>query len=594
MPRARWRDWFLGSIGVGKPVKPMAEPMTKPVEGQIGITGQNRYAPMSAQFSSDGRMLAFRLDEIRIEDLDRVRQDPVVRSSLRLLKLPILRAKWQVYSEDPKIEALVQEILRPHMRQLLWALCTAFDYGVAFVEKVWRREPVLRVSHTRSTQDASDVYTYRDVWTIDRVVHLDPSLCWALVYPTGEFAGVRQLQAGDIIPEGKLIHYAVDAEFNEVYGNPVTKPCIPYFEVKVRLLEDLSRYFATYGVPIKKGYAPPGQTSVGTAENGQPVLVDNLEYLAEQLDNLTNAHTIVLPNMVDSAGQRMWEVELAPPPGAAPYEAFLNFLDEQMRQAMGVPALASIHPQMGSYALGRSQIDLFIQNEEAWLQQIQEVLNRQLIPDIVRFNFGSRARPTRIEMTIERDDTAALVDAMISLLAHGQPLQTATGDTLYADWQQLAQEYNLPVLTLTREEMMQQQMEMQQMQAQMMPQMGGNAPSGMMGSPAAMGGNAPSGMMASPAAMGGNAPSGMTGSPQSGSAGEIATPLPVREPSDGQSASPLEPEPTQPEQATAPEPEQNQPEPEPQSEPEPGAPRLLLPRVRINNPNRQQPSTTDG
>jgi len=184
-----------------------------------------------------------------------------------------------------------------------------------------------------------------------------------------------------------------------------------------------------------------------------------------------------------------------------------------------------------------------------------------------------------------------LVDAMISLLAHGQPLQTATGDTLYADWQQLAQEYNLPVLTLTREEMMQQQMEMQQMQAQMMPQMGGNAPDGMMGSPAAMGGNAPSGMMGSPAAMGGNAPSGMTGSPESGSAGEIAIPLPVREPSDGQSASPLEPEPTQPEQATAPEPEQNQPEPEPQSEPEPesGAPRLLLPRVRINNPNRQQP-----
>ena len=37
MPRARWRDWFLGSLGVGKPVKPMAEPMTKPVEGQIGV-----------------------------------------------------------------------------------------------------------------------------------------------------------------------------------------------------------------------------------------------------------------------------------------------------------------------------------------------------------------------------------------------------------------------------------------------------------------------------------------------------------------------------------------------------------------------------
>ncbi|MCL6535865.1 MAG: hypothetical protein K6U77_07305 [Armatimonadetes bacterium] len=92
MPRARWRDWFLGTFGVGKPVKPM----TKPVEGQIGVTGQNRYAPMSAQFASDGRMLAFRLDEIRIEDLDRVRQDPVVRSSLRLLKLPILQV-WKQF-----------------------------------------------------------------------------------------------------------------------------------------------------------------------------------------------------------------------------------------------------------------------------------------------------------------------------------------------------------------------------------------------------------------------------------------------------------------------------------------------------------------
>jgi hypothetical protein len=208
-------------------------------------------------------------------------------------------------------------------------------------------------------------------------------------------------------------------------------------------------------------------------------------------------------------------------------------------------------------------------------------------------------------MTIARDDMAALVDAMISLLAHGQPLQTATGDTIYADWQQLAQEFNLPVLTLTREEMMRQQMEMQQMQAQMMPQgmmggdtaggmmgspaaLGGNAPAGMTGIPAAMGGNAPAGMTGIPAAMGGNAPAGMTGSPESGSASDIATPLPVREPSNGQSAPPLEPEPTQPEQATAPETEQNPPEPEPEPEPESGAPRRLLPRLRINNQNPQR------
>jgi hypothetical protein len=40
MPRVRWRDWFLGTFGIGKPVKPMAKPMTEPVEGQIGVTGR--------------------------------------------------------------------------------------------------------------------------------------------------------------------------------------------------------------------------------------------------------------------------------------------------------------------------------------------------------------------------------------------------------------------------------------------------------------------------------------------------------------------------------------------------------------------------
>ena len=91
MPRARWRDWFLGTFGVGKPVKPMAEPMTKPVEGQIGVTGQNRYAPMSAQFASDGRMLAFRLDEIRIEDLYQSLSQSllIARQALQRLPYPI-------------------------------------------------------------------------------------------------------------------------------------------------------------------------------------------------------------------------------------------------------------------------------------------------------------------------------------------------------------------------------------------------------------------------------------------------------------------------------------------------------------------------
>lgn len=414
-----------------------------PSEGQLAIVGQNRYVSGAAQYTEDGRMLAYRLDDVTIRDLDRVRQDPVVKSSLRLLKLPILRCKWQVYSEDEKIQAFVQEALRPHIRTYLWAMLNAFDFGVAFIETVWKHQDRFEVTSGRGVNPSAQVYRFTDVWVIDSVAHLDPSLSWALVYPTGEFAGVRQLQGGGDIPEGRLLHFALDAEYNEVYGNPIIKAAIPYVELKVRAFDDLARYYATFAVPTKKGFAPPGRTPIGVDEDGNPITVDNVQYLAEELDKLTTHHAIVMPSMTDEKGNRLWDVEAFSVPAPTNYESYIQLLDEQIRQSMGVPALASVRPVAGSYALGQAQIDMFIQNEEAWLEQIEDALNRDVVQRLTRYNFGARAAKTYIELSINRAELQRLIEGLVQLLSANQPIQV-DGGVLVADWQKIAQDLGIP------------------------------------------------------------------------------------------------------------------------------------------------------
>jgi len=451
-PRIPFWQNVVGSVKAWR--KRLQKPMRQqepPVEGQAAIVGQNRFGAVPATFGADGRMLAYRLDDVTMQDLDRVRQDPTVAASLRLLKLPILRANWQVYCEDEQVAAFVTEVLRPHIRQYLWAMCSAFDWGVVFIEKVWRREARFITSLTASSAPAAKRIEKRNAWVVDRVAHLDPGLSWAMVYPTGEFAGVRLLQADYIIPEGRIIHWAIDAEFNEVYGNPITKKALPYFELKQAIWADAARYLSEYAVPTKKGFAPPGRTPVGDPSN--PMEIDNLEYLREQLDGLRSAHTIVLPSMPGPNGERLWDVEPFPVSPAISYIEYINALNEEMRQAMGVPSLASVHPMRGTYSLGQAQIDLFLQNEEAWLDQIEEVLNQQLIRDIIDYNFGSKAARAYLRLSINRMETQRMLEAFVHQLSMGQPIQTATGDLIVADWAKVAEDSVVPYQVLSREDM---------------------------------------------------------------------------------------------------------------------------------------------
>ena len=414
---------------------------TAPRTGQLGRTGTMRLVPIPARFR-DGKLIAHRTDTVSLDDLDRVRQDPVVRSALLTLKLPLLRCKWNIFSDDAVVSAFCQRVVQPFMRELLWNLLTALDFGFSVQELVWESRDVDLTGGLANAPDAQRI-VLRGAWVIQRLAPLDPQLVYPLVDRFGQFAGVRQYIDGVDIDAEKLLHWAVYAEFDEVYGYPVAKPAIPFWEMKMQALEDAALYHNIYAVPTKKGFAPPGQTEVGVGADGEPVFEDNMEYLRQLLEDLRSAHNIVLPASLGDG--RQWDVEAFDVPPPISYPDWIAFLDDQIRLALGVPKLSVSTSETGTYNLGVAQIDLFLDNEQALLSQIEEVINQQLLPRLVAYNFGAGAAEAQIRMQLDMRFLEQMIRGMVGQLAAGNPVRTADGMLLVPDWEKIAEDASVPV-----------------------------------------------------------------------------------------------------------------------------------------------------
>lgn len=425
-----------------------------PTLGQLGATGSARLTPQTAQWQG-GKILAYRTDEVRIEDLDRLRQDPVVKAALLMKKLPILRANLAFVSDDADHAAFCQRALEPVLRDLLWGLLSALDFGFAVLEEVWQSE-CLTVTDSQANAPSAQRIRYPHAWTIKQWAALDPSFSWLLVYPDGSLAGVRQYLAGaPEIDAAKLVHFAFESEFNEVYGNPAIKACLPFWELKVQALQDSGLYYNTYAVPSRLGFAPPGDLETGIDSQGAAQKMSNLDLMLEFLKAMQSSHSAAFSSETyppDLGGGRKWAVEQFAVSPAVKYEDIISFYDDQMREALGVPKLAQGVGQTGSYNLGQAQIDLFLDNEEALAAQIESAINRQHLPRLVRYNFGRQAPPVRLKLKVNRAYESQMLSALIENLAKGEPLLSADGSALLPDYKKLLEEAGLPTQVVEREQ----------------------------------------------------------------------------------------------------------------------------------------------
>lgn len=415
----------------------------------LARTGDARYVPQINRWGRDrgGRaaVMASRYDEIRIKDYDRVRFYPVVRDALAVLRVPVSRATFHFSCpERPEIADLATTVLEPTIRPLLETLVRGgFEFGYQVVEKRWR--PLFDV--TVGTGEAARRYPL--VWGIRRFASLSPQDTVLLVNPrSGDFAGVRQFAVGapvQDLPASKCVWYVNDQEFDGNYGVPRTKAAVPYVDIAESIWDDMAKFSRVFAVSWKIGRHRPGFTSGPDGER-----LDNAQLMASTLEGLESGHSISLPAEYDaSTGNPFWDVQVTTPPAEDRYVEKLKFVNDVIRMALVVPDKASSQTaETGTYNLGETQIELFLENAEAILDDLKAVLEEQVLRDFAVYNFGASAPGLEIVFQpLDAKVKRMLLAGLIGLLSQGS-VALADGRELEADWESLARDAGVPISTV--------------------------------------------------------------------------------------------------------------------------------------------------
>lgn len=431
-----------------------------PPQGMLGRVGSAR-ATTPVSVGNDKRVLAHRLDPITLGELDALRLDPAVKMALMLIKLPMIVSArdYIVNCEDTKIRIFVQYALKNHMYHLIKTLLTAIEFGFALDEIVWQNETFV-TTDTLGELPSTQKVPFNNYWTFRKFAQLDPRFVHPRVYADsdhfGEFAGIKQyIGQGEPIDEDKLVHYAFDSEFEEVYGSSLLKACLTANDFKKRTLISYTQYLDMYGNPYKIGYFPSGQSPSGVDGSGNPTYIDHQTVMEDILANMKAAESVALPDLRDAAsGERRWEIQFVEVPPNIDFLSGMNWADAQAQMAMFTPFLAVGAPGSAgaNRSLAETQTDVFYRNLQAIADEICDAISQQAITRLVKYNFGANAPDATVTVKLDKHITDALAQVLISRWSQGQPVTTADGGAVMMDVQKIAMDADFPVTVLSQED----------------------------------------------------------------------------------------------------------------------------------------------
>ena len=427
-----------------------------PIFSQFGKTGATRYTPRVAG-DKYGRVFIYYPDTITIQEYDEMRFDGQVRAGLMLVKLPVQRASWEILCDDPDVQAFVQEVLKPIWSDLIRQVLLGLDFGFSVFEKIWELTYGLTVTQTQAQAQSARERTYPTAVTLKRLMHLDPMMIYLLAYEkSGQFAGVEQFAPSTvIIPKEKSFIFSHDREFDEHHGISRLRPAYPYWYFKKLEYEWMMVDQETYAVPMKEGRYPPGRIEVGVDADGQPIYDTNMEHMLELLEEMRNNHAIALPSDVDESGNPKWGIEFKET-GRQPGNGHIEVLDHlnlMILKSLLVPQLALETGSSGTYNLAQEQINFFKLGEEGLMEQVAWAFNNDLIPQLVRYNFGPRAPRALLKFApLYGDIMEQVAGTLIQTIGQDQPIPLLDGSYMMPDWQRVAEISGIPVQVLKQED----------------------------------------------------------------------------------------------------------------------------------------------
>ncbi|GIX06970.1 MAG: hypothetical protein KatS3mg115_1373 [Candidatus Poribacteria bacterium] len=340
-------------------------------EAQSELRGANRYAVYS-----------------------RMRNDAQVAALLNVIELPIRAAD---YTLEPREPSSVAQEIRDFVAEELFQGNQTFDdfvrqallmipYGVMLFEKVFRLRPDGRIGWER--------FAPRLPATIVR---------WD-VSPQGEFLGVEQQVWGRdrrpvYLPAWKLLRFTYREEAGNFAGRPLLRDVYKHWWYKDTLyrLAALAAERTGVGIPV-----------IQVPRNAPPMEQERAAAIVRALRANEEAG-VVLPSD--------FELTLTTGRGFS-YLPLIEHHDRMIAKAALAQFLNLGQTQVGSFALSRSQTDLFLMTLNGILQHLCGVIEREGIGQLVWWNYGEGAPVPRLRGKLRTTDAGQFAETL-DRLVHG-------------------------------------------------------------------------------------------------------------------------------------------------------------------------------
>ena len=308
-----------------------------------------------------------------------------VRMSRPKIKVPEGGEKEAKFIEQNLLATPAQGGMQTSLRVAIARMALAVRDGYKIFEKVWR-------------------YEDGKYW-LDKLAYRS-TLCTKLTYDAhGGINGAHQeTNFQDKIVDvkwkkDKIAYFVYNAEENPYMGEGDFYPVFYHYDKKHKLYSIAHLAYQLNAVPIRIGTHPTNLKD------------SSLETFRESLRALGTSVAMTMPK--DCTVEKFESVRKL-----TEFLGLIQHHDSQMSMAFLTQFMnLGQEGSGGSFALSKDQSNLFLMSLMSLLEDISEVFNSQVIPQLIDWNFGTKKYPRLIFSPFSDTIRSAIMDTFKSLLA---------------------------------------------------------------------------------------------------------------------------------------------------------------------------------
>lgn len=319
--------------------------------------------------------------------------DPVVGSTLHAIEMVVRQIPWYVEpagngNEDKRNAEFLEECRNDMSHtwdDFIVETMTMVPFGFAWFEIVYKKRNGAQDRPGDSSRFEDGRWGWRkfairsqdslDRWDFDNRGGV--SAMWQRPWP--DFDERR-------IPIVRSLHFRPSSHKNNPEGRSSLRNAYRpwYFKRRIEELEGIGIERDLAGIPMA-WVSPEILSPTATAE--QKALLSSIKDMVKNI-RLDQQVGVVLPAQYDERGNLLFKLELLGSPGSRQFntDTVLQRLDQRIAMTLLADFILLGHQSVGSFALASSRTNLFAQATNAWVDAVEEVINRHAVPRLFRAN----------------------------------------------------------------------------------------------------------------------------------------------------------------------------------------------------------------